>query len=568
MPPSGHETTAGRDRRARGLARRCPRRAEATDSARPTEQERTRVPKVLVSDSLAEQGVTVLEQSAGIEVVNRPGCSPDELLELIADADGLVIRSGTKVTAEVLAAAKNLRIVGRAGIGVDNVDVAAATQNGVVVVNTPEGNNITTAEHAIALMVSLARHIPQATASMKAGKWEKKKFQGMELYNRTLGVLGAGNIGRFVVSRAKGLGMKVIVHDPYLTSEAAARLEVERVELDEMMSRADVVTVHVPKTKETTGILGAAEFAKARPGLIVINAARGGIVDEAALLAALESGQVGAAGLDVFVEEPPPADHPLVNHPNVICTPHLGASTEQAQINVSVAVAEQVRDYLLKGEVRNSINVPTVSPEQMAEVSPYISLGEKLGSFQGQLAHGRVDVVEVEYSGEVAELKVAPITIAVLKGILSPVRESVNLVNASHIAQELGIKVIESKAARSTDFASSVTVKVKGVVDRLVAGAVFHGNQPRIVRIDDFMLEAIPEGCTLLIHNRDQAGVVGRVGSLLGDAGINISRMQLALNEARGEACMLVNVDQDPGEGVLSSLREADNMIAVQLLEL
>jgi len=328
------------------------------------------------------------------------------------------------------------------------------------------------------------------------------------------------------------------------------------------------VTVHVPKTKETTGILGAAQFAKAKPGLIVINAARGGIVDEAALFDALESGQVGAAGLDVFVEEPPPADHPLVNHPNVICTPHLGASTEQAQINVAVAVAEQIRDYLLKDEVRNSINVPTVSPEQMAEVGPYISLGEKLGSFQGQLAQGRVDVVEVEYSGEVAELKVAPITIAVLKGILSPVRESVNLVNASHIAQELGIKVIESKVARSKDFASSVTVKVKGVVDRLVAGAVFHGDQPRIVRIDDFMLEAIPDGWTLLIHNHDQSGVVGNVGTLLGSSEINISRMQLALHESRGEACMLVNIDQDPGEAVLSALRDADNMIAVQVLEL
>jgi D-3-phosphoglycerate dehydrogenase len=526
------------------------------------------VPKVLISDSLAEQGVTVLEHAPGIEVINRPGCSPDELLELIADVDGLAIRSGTKVTAEVFEAASNLKIVGRAGIGVDNVEISAATEHGVVVVNTPEGNNITTAEHAIALMVSLARHVPQATASMKAGKWEKKKFQGMELYNRTLGVLGAGNIGRFVVSRAKGLGMKVIVHDPYLTAEAAARLEVERVSLDEMMSRADVVTVHVPKTKETTGILGAPQFAKAKPGLLVINAARGGIVDEAALLDALESGQVAAAGLDVFVEEPPSADHPLVNHPNVICTPHLGASTEQAQINVAVAVAEQIRDYLLRGEIRNSINVPAVSPEQMEELGPYLVLGEKLGAFQGQLAQGRVEVVEVEYAGAVAELKVAPITIAVLRGILAPVRENVNSVNAALVAQELGIKVIETKVGRSTDFTSSVTVKVKGVVERLVAGSVFHGDQPRIVRIDDFMLEAIPDGQTLLIHNHDQSGVVGRVGTILGDANINISRMQLALHESRGEACMLVNIDQAPDAAVLASLRDADNMIAVQLVEL
>ncbi|HEB90376.1 MAG TPA: phosphoglycerate dehydrogenase, partial [Deltaproteobacteria bacterium] len=322
------------------------------------------------------------------------------------------------------------------------------------------------------------------------------------------------------------------------------------------------------RTKDTTGILGRDEFAKARPGLMVINAARGGIVDEEALLEALESGQVGSAGLDVFVEEPPPADHPLVNHPNVICTPHLGASTEQAQINVAIAVAEQIRDFLLKGEVRNSLNVASVSPEQMSEVGPYIELGEKLGRFQGQLAQGRVDTVEVEYAGEVAELKVAPITIAVLKGILSPVREGVNLVNAAHIAQELGIKVIESKMARSKDFASTVTVRVKGVVDRLVAGAVFHGSQPRIVRIDDFMLEAIPEGCTLLLHNHDESGVVGMVGTILGNAHINISRMQLALNEANGEACMLVNVDQEPGEKVLSALRDTKNMIAVRVLEL
>ena len=526
------------------------------------------MPKILVSDSLAEQGVAVLEQASGLEVVNKPGCSPEELLDLIADVEGLVIRSGTKVTPEVLEAAKKLRVVGRAGIGVDNVDVPTATARGVVVVNTPEGNNITTAEHAIALMVSLARHIPQATASMKAGKWEKKKFEGLELFNRTLGVLGAGNIGRFVVSRAKGLGMNVLVHDPYLTAEAAARLEVERVGFEEMMSRSDIVTVHVPKTKETTGIIGRKALALARPGVLIINAARGGIVDEEALLEALESGQVGGAGLDVFTKEPPPENHPLVSHPKVICTPHLGASTEQAQINVSIAVAEQVRDFLLKGIVRNAINVPSVSPEQMAEVGPYLELGEKLGSFQGQLAQGRVDQVEVEYSGDVAELKVAPITIAVLKGILGSVKEGVNLVNASHVAQEMGIKVIESKVARSKDFASALTVKVKGTVERLVGGAIFHGGQPRIVRIDDFMLEAIPESFTLLIHNHDESGVVGRVGTILGSAGINISRMQLALLEDRREACMLVNIDQDPGEKVLATLRDAPSMIAVQLVEL
>jgi len=524
--------------------------------------------KVLVSDSLAAQGVEVLQQARGIEVIERPGASPEELLELIGDVDGLVIRSNTKVTAEVIARAEKLQVVGRAGIGVDNVDVAAATARGIVVVNTPEGNNITTAEHALSLMVSLARHIPQATASMKAGKWEKKKFQGMEIFSRTLGVVGAGNIGRVVVNRAQGLGMKVIVSDPFLTAEGAARMDVERVEMDELLARADIITVHVPKTKETTGLLDAAAFEKARDGVRIINAARGGIVDEEALLDALNSGKVAGAALDVFVEEPPPADHPLVAHPNVICTPHLGASTEQAQINVSVAVAEQVRDYLQEGVVRNSINVPSVSPEMMGEMGPYLELAKKLGSFQGQLVGGGIREVCIEYAGEISKMKVAPITIAVLKGLLEPHKANVNMVNAPVIAEEMGIKVKETKVSKAVDFASAITVRVQGAEDRLIAGALFHGNQPRIVRIDDFMLEAIPEGPTLFLLNHDQAGVVGSVGSILGEEGINISRMQLALVPEREEAAMLVNVDSLPSEKVLERLRATPHMIAARLLEL
>ena len=524
--------------------------------------------KVLVSDSLAPQGVEVLAQAAGLEVIERPGASPDELLELIGDVEGLVIRSGTKVTADVIARADKLKVIGRAGIGVDNVDVAAATARGIVVVNTPEGNNITTAEHALALMVSLARHIPQATASLKAGKWEKKKFQGVELFNRTLGVIGAGNIGRIVVSRARGLGMRVIVADPFLTAEAAARMDVEQVEFDELLARADVITVHVPKTKDTTGLLNAAAFAKCKPGVLIINAARGGIVDEADLYAALDSGQVGGAGLDVFVEEPPPADHPLVTHPRVICTPHLGASTEQAQVNVSVAVAEQVRDFLIEGVVRNSINVPSISPELMAEVGPYLVLAEKLGRFQGQLVETAIEQVEVEYAGDIAEINVAPITIAVLRGLLERSQANVNMVNAPLIAQEMGIKLIETKVRKPVDFASSISVRTRGAAVRLIEGAIFHGSQPRIVRIDDFMLEAIPEGPTLLLHNHDRSGVVGMVGSILGEAGINISRMQLGLVPERKEAAMLVNVDSVPPEAVVEQLRNSPHVITAKLLEL
>ena len=525
--------------------------------------------KVLVSDALAPQGVEVLKQAAGLEVIERPGASPDELLELIGDVDGLVIRSGTKVTADVIARADKLKVIGRAGIGVDNVDVPAATSRGIAVVNTPEGNNITTAEHALALMVALARHIPQATASMKAGKWEKKKFQGTELFNRTLGVIGAGNIGRIVVSRARGLGMRVIVADPFLTAEAAARMDVEQVELDELLARADAITVHVPKTKDTTGLLNAAAFAKCKPGVLIINAARGGIVDEADLYAALDSGQVGGAALDVFVEEPPPENHPLVTHPRVICTPHLGASTEQAQVNVSVAVAEQVRDFLLEGVVRNSINVPSISPELMAEVGPYLVLGEKLGRFQGQLVESAINQVEVEYAGDIAEINVAPITIAVLRGLLERSQANVNMVNAPVLAQEMGIKLIETKVRKPVDFASSISVRTRsGTAVRLIEGAIFHGNQPRIVRVDDFMLEAIPEGPTLFLQNADEPGVVGTVGTLLGEGGINISRMQLALVREERQAAMLINVDAPPSAALLEQLRAIPHMITAQLVEL
>ena len=524
--------------------------------------------KVLVSDSLAAQGVEVLQQAEGLEVIERPGASPDELLELIRDVDGLVIRSGTKVTADVIAAAENLRVIGRAGIGVDNVDVPAATNRGIVVVNTPEGNNITTAEHAIALMVSAARHVPHATASMKAGKWEKKKFQGMELFNRTLGVVGAGNIGRIVVSRAKGLGMRVVVSDPFLTAEAAARLDVERVEFDELLSRSDVITVHVPKTKDTTSLINAAAMARCKPGVILINAARGGIIDEPDLLEALDSGQVGAAALDVFVEEPPAEGHPLVSHPRVICTPHLGASTEQAQVNVSVAVAEQVRDFLQDGVVRNAINVPSMSPELLNEMAPYLDLAEKLGRFQGQLTDGGTHQLEIEYAGEIAEANVAPLTIAVLKGFLERSQTNCNMVNAPILAQELGIKLIESRSSQAVNFASSIKVKAQGAKESLVEGAIFHGSQPRIVRLDDFMLEAIPEGPTLLLRNHDESGVVGTVGTILGQADVNISRMQLALVPERSEAAMLVNVDPVPSEQVVAQLREVPHVMTVKLLEL
>ena len=524
--------------------------------------------KVLVSDALAPQGLDVLVHAEGIEVIDRPGMGAGELLEAIAGVDALVIRSGTKVTSDVIEAAEKLRVIGRAGIGVDNVDIASATARGIAVLNTPEGNNVTTAEHAISLLLALARHIPAATASMKAGEWEKSRFVGTELFNRTLGVLGLGNIGRIVALRAQGLGMKVVAFDPHISREAAAKLSVELVDLDELLSRADAVTVHVPRTKDTQGILGAEAFARAKPGLLVINAARGGIVDERALLEALDSGQVGGAALDVFEQEPPDAQSPLIAHPRVVCTPHLGASTEQAQVNVSVAIAEQVRDYLQKGLVRNAVNVPSLAAEVLEEFRPYLVLAEKLGRFQGQLATGRVEQVEVEYAGDVAAFDVAPITIAVLKGLLESVSDRVNMVNAPVIAQERGIKVIESKSSRPQDFASGISVRLRGTDERLIAGAVFHGGQPRIVRIDDFILEAVPEGPTLFVQNYDEPGVVGTMGTLLGEEGINISRMQLALLRSEGQAAMLINIDSNPGPAVMERVRALPHVITAQLVEL
>jgi D-3-phosphoglycerate dehydrogenase len=524
------------------------------------------VARVLVTETLAPQGLEILEAAASLEVDYRPGLSQGELLEAVQGADGLVIRSATKVGADVIAAGERLRVIGRAGIGIDNVDVAAATARGIVVMNTPGGNNITTAEHALALLIALARHIPQATASMKAGQWDKKSFMGMELYNRTLGIIGLGNIGRVVADRARGLRMKVIATDPYLSEEAAQRSDIELVSLDELLARSDAITVHVPRTKDTVGLLGHAALKRVKPGVLLVNAARGGIVHEAALLEALEDGRVGGAALDVFEQEPTPPGHPLVAHPRVICTPHVGASTEQAQINVAIAIAEQVRDYLRHDWIGNAVNVPSVSKEMLGLIRPYLALAEKLGRFQGQLCPGSIEQIEIEYSGEAAQLEVAPITVALLKGLLESVTDQVNMVNAPVIAQQHGIKVVESKSNRLRDFASAISTRVSGCLDRLIVGAIFHGGQPRIVRIDDFMLEAIPEGPTVFILNRDRPGVVGAVGTVLGEGNINISRMQLAL--VRGEAAMLVNIDRVPPGSVLEALRNLPGVISAQLVDL
>jgi D-3-phosphoglycerate dehydrogenase len=529
------------------------------------------VHRVLVSDRLSDEGIRVLEEAEGIELDVRPGVAPDELAKIIPDYDALIVRSGTKVTGELIERAERLRVIGRAGIGVDNVDLAAATARGVIVMNTPEGNAITTAEHAISLMTALARQIPQATASLRAGRWEKAKFSGKELFDQVLGVIGLGNIGSIVADRALGLRMRVIAFDPLVSEDRAQRLGVDLVPLDELVRRADVISVHVPLTKETRGLIGRAAFEKMKRGVLLVNAARGGIVDEEALAWAIQEGIVAGAALDVFEQEPPPPDHPLLQLDNVIATPHLGAATAQAQVNVAVAVAQQVRDYLRDGIVRNAVNLPSVSAEQLAELRPYIVLGEKLGLFQGQRCESGAEEIDIEYAGQVAGQDVQPVTLAVLKGFLEPwVGEGVNYVNAPVLAQQRGIRVIESKAAEPEDFVSLLTVRLRARdgTELRVSGTIFGRTQPRIVRVEDFLLEAIPEGATLVIHNEDRPGIVGQVGTILGRGGVNIARMQLGLQPGGGQALQLLNVDPAPSDAVLAELRAIRGMLGVRLIEL
>jgi D-3-phosphoglycerate dehydrogenase len=505
-----------------------------------------------------------------LEIDECPGLGPAELCQRLHESDALIIRSSTRVTPEVIAAAPRLKVIGRAGIGVDNVDVEAATRRGVVVMNTPGGNNVTTAEHAIAMMLSAARSIPQATASMKAGKWEKSRFTGSEVYNKTLGIIGLGNIGRLVAERGKGLGMRVVAYDPFITEERAKELEVELVDLDTLYGRADFVSVHVPLQKETRNLIDATALAKMKSTARLINCARGGIVDEKALADALREGRLAGAALDVFEEEPPPPDHPLLAFDSVVCTPHLGAATAEAQVNVSVAIAEQVIDFLFHNEIRNAVNVPSVSAELMQVLEPYVVLGEKLGSLQAQLLREAPRELRIEYAGDLAE-DLRPVTLAVLRGLLNRLMESsaVNYVNAPDIAAERGLKVVESKTSASKGYSQLITVQVRTASGQVeVAGAIFGSDVIRLVKINHFYLEAVPEGYILMLHNRDVPGVVGAVGTLLGEVGINIAGLQLGRERVGGMAISLVHVDERIPAPVLERLRTLPNIVTADLLEL
>lgn len=529
--------------------------------------------KVLISDTLAVEGIEILKNTPGIEVDVMTNLTPDELKGVIKDYDGLAIRSATKVTKEIIDAADNLKVVGRAGIGVDNVDVPAASKRGIVVMNTPGGNTITTAEHAIALMVSMSRQIPLATASMKGGKWEKKKFMGTELYNKTLGIVGVGRVGSIVADRAQGLRMNVLAFDPFISKDGAEKMGITLVSIDDLLKRSDFISVHTPLTKDTKGFINAAAFAKMKKGVFIINCARGGIISEKDLYDALVSGKVAGAALDVFEEEPT-KNTELVALENVICTPHLGASTDEAQINVAIAIAEQIAAYLTKGEIKNAVNVPSVSSEILSVIQPYLILAEKLGKFQAQLVSGAIKEVHIEYSGEILDYNVAPLTISLMKGLLTPILddENVNFINAPVIAKERGIKVIESKSNKVEDYTSMIGLTIKTSLDtsHYAAGALFGRLDPRIVRIDKFTLEAVPEGHMLCISNYDKPGVIGNLGSTLGQNEVNIARMHLSREKINHEAEALVVLTTDTlvTSDVLDKLKSLPHVYAVKQLEM
>jgi D-3-phosphoglycerate dehydrogenase len=515
------------------------------------------MPRVLISDKLSPAAVDIF-RSRGVEVDVKPGLSPAELRAVIAPYDGLAVRSATKVTKELLDAATSLKVVGRAGIGVDNVDVKSATARGVVVMNTPYGNAITTAEHAIAMMFALARQIPEASASTKGGKWEKNRFMGVELFGKTLGVIGCGNIGSIVADRALGLKMRVIAYDPYLTETRAVALGVEKVELDELLRRADIVTLHTPLTDATRNIISHAAIARMKPGVRVINCARGGLVDEEALAEALQSRHVAGVALDVFETEPA-TESRLFTLDNVVCTPHLGAATTEAQENVALQVAEQMSDFLLTGAVANAINMPSVSAEDAPRLKPYMELCRLLGSFAGQLTtarQGTLKRVGIEYEGHAAALNHKPLTAAAIAGVLSPMLEGVNMVSAPIAAREHGIEAAETVHDRPSEYQTLVRVSVTTEREtRAVAGTLFAGSRPRIVAIKGIPVEADFARNMLYVTNQDKPGFIGKFGALLAQSGINIATFHLGRAAPGGDAICLVSVDEDVPEPVLREIR-------------
>lgn len=530
------------------------------------------VPKVLVADPVSQSGVDELASGGALEVVVNTGLPEAELIKIIPEFSALVVRSQTKVTAAVLEAATKLKVVGRAGVGVDNVDVDAATKRGVIVMNTPGGNTISTAEHAFSLLVSIARSIPQADASVKAGRWDRKKYEGVELYNKTLGILGMGRIGSEIARRAIAFGMRVLAYDPYLSASKARTLQVELIEsLDELLPRADFITMHMPLTPETKHMLDTRRLALCKKGVRIANCARGGLIDEAALGEALKSNHVAAAALDVFEVEPPPADFALKSLPNIVFTPHLGASTAEAQENVGIEIAQAIRAALLEGEIRNAVNMPSIDAKTFAIIKPYLTLGDKLGRFAAQLAPNRNDRIVITYGGTAVDLPTDAITRAILTGFLKHAGgEEVNSVNVRTMAATLGLNVEEVKSTEQTDFNEWLHVAAWSGEEKISVGGTFFGakNDPRIVRVNGRPVEVTPSGVVLILENQDVPGIVGKVGSILGQHKVNIASMSLSRTEAGGMALTLLNLDSAPEADVLKNLLTDPEIASAKVIKL
>ncbi len=524
-------------------------------------------PRVLVSDKLSKTAVQVL-QDRGVAVDYEPdlGKDKDRLLAAIGKYDGLAIRSATKASEKVIAAAERLKVIGRAGIGVDNIDIAAATKRGIIVMNTPFGNSITTAEHAIAMMFALARQLPAADASTRAGKWEKNRFMGVEITAKTLGVIGCGNIGSIVAERAIGLKMRVIAYDPFLSEERAMQLGVDRVELDELLRRADFITLHTPLTDKTKGIIDAAAIAKMKGGVYIVNCARGGLVVEDDLVEALKSGKVAGAGIDVFATEPA-NDSPLFALPNVVCTPHLGAATTEAQENVAIQIAEQMADYLISGAVANALNMPSITAEEAPRLRPFVTLAENLGSFAGQLSETTILGATIEYAGDVAEMNTNALTSALLAGMLRPILTEVNMVNAPVVARERGMAVDEVRQTQRGAYETYIRLTVRTErQERSVAGTVFSDSKPRIIQIKGIDLEAAFGPHMLYVTNRDKPGFIGRLGTLLGDEHVNIATFNLGRVAPGQDAIALVEIDEPIGDQVLERVRALEDVVQAKRL--
>jgi len=525
--------------------------------------------KILISDKLAEEGIQILKAVKEFQVDCKYGMKPVELKNAIKGYDALIIRSGTEVTADIIDAADKLKFIGRAGVGLDNVDLKAATKKGIVAMNTPGGNTTSTAEHTMSMILALSRSIPQAHASLKSGKWERSKFMGVELYGKTLGIIGLGRIGSAVGRMAKSFGMKIVVYDPFISAEIANKMEVELVELKDLFPRADYITIHIPKSTETKYLISDKEFELMKKGARIINCARGGIISEVALAKALKSGKIAGSALDVFEEEPPPADSPLLKFDNCIMTPHLGAATSEAQVNVAIEIAETVRDALLGKGIVNAANFPSVDAATYKTLSPYINLAEKMGRFAGQLIDGRLNEIKITYSGIFTQYKVAPVSMAMTYGLLSPILgETVNFINAVEVAKSRAIKVEEVVSSKEEEFVNLMSLKVKTDKETFSLWGTLSGNkQPRIVKVNNIYVEAKPDGYMLFINNNDKPGIVGAVGSILGEAKINIAGITFGREAPGGKTISVVNVDNEVPDKVIEKLRKTKDILFAKLIK-